>query len=65
MEKEKMIKYVLVSQGVEIFRSDDKKEAEIIMHNSNQKFYKYRQKCLDSGKDYVDNEVFMYEEVVQ
>ena len=44
-----MIKYyVLVSQGIEIFRTTCKEEAEKIMNESNKEFYNYKQCCLDN-----------------
>lgn len=54
--------YVLVSQGIEIFRTHDKPEAEKIMNESNDEYYIYCQKCYDNNEAPVDNEVFMYEE---
>ena len=60
-----MIKYyVLVSQGIEIFRTTCKEEAEKIMNELNKEFYNYKQCCLDNYEDYADTEVFMYEEEV-
>lgn len=56
--------YVLVSQGIEIFRTTFKEEAERIMKESNEEFYNYKQRCLDNHEDYADTEVFMYEEEV-
>lgn len=54
--------YVLVSQGVEIYRTSDKLEAENIMNDSNEEYYDYCQKCCDNYDQAADNEIFMYEE---
>lgn len=58
-----MGEYILVSQGIEIYRTADFKVAYREMEEMNQSYYAYRQHCLDIGIDYADNEVFMYEEV--
>lgn len=58
MEKE----YVLVSQGIEIYRTKDKKEAERIRDESNEDWKRYREKCLDTGETPADNRVYLYEE---
>lgn len=62
--KEKCKYYVLVSQGIEIFRTTCKEEAEKIMSESNREFYNYKQRCLDNYENYADTEIFMYEEEV-
>lgn len=54
--------YVLVSQGIEIYRTIDKEEAEKIMNESNKEWYEYREKCAENGERPADNEIFMYEE---
>lgn len=54
--------YVLVSQGIEIYRTTNREEAEKIMAESNQKWLDYRQRCYDEGERPADNEVFLYEE---
>ena len=59
-----VIKYVLVSQGIKIFETYDKQEAERIKEAENTRYYEYYQKCLDSGEEFADNEVFLYEEGV-
>lgn len=56
--------YVLVSQGIEIYRTSDKLEAEIMMFDSNAEWYEYCQQCYDNNEAPADNEVFMYEEDV-
>lgn len=57
-----MKEYVLVSQGIEIYRTKDKEEAENIMKCENESFYNYVQECLDNGETYADNEIEIYEE---
>lgn len=57
--------YVLVSQGIEIFRTDCKEEAESIMNAENEEWYEYVQSCLDEYEPYSDNEIFMCEEYVE
>lgn len=59
-----MIKYVLVSQGVKVFETYNKEEAERIKEAANSRYYKYLQKCFDTGVESADNEVFLYEEGV-
>jgi hypothetical protein len=58
------IEYVLVSQGMEIYRTTDKTEAENFMNKSNEHYYEYCQKCYDNYERPADNEVFMYEEII-
>lgn len=53
--------YVLISQGVEIYRTDNKSEAEEIMINSNEDWYEYCQRCYDNYEIPADNEIFMEE----
>lgn len=54
--------YVLVSQGIEIYRTTDKEEAEKMMNESNEQWRRYYQECIENGHIPSDNEVFMYEE---
>lgn len=54
--------YVLVSQGIEIFRTENKLEAESIMNESNEEWYRYCQQCYDNNEAPADNEVEMCEE---
>lgn len=54
--------YVLVSQGIEIYRTTDKEEADKMMNESNEQWHRYCQKCIENGDRPADNEVFMYEE---
>ena len=56
------MEYVLVSQGIEIFRTKDKEEAEQMMNDDNEEWYKYCQWCYDNDERPADNEIFMYEE---
>jgi hypothetical protein len=57
-----MTKYVLVSQGIKIFETYDKQEAEFIMNAANQDWRDYVEKCAEENEPAADNEVFMYEE---
>ena len=54
--------WVLVSQGIEIFRTEDSKEAFDIMYKGNDEWYKYCIKCAENNEVPVDNEIFIYEE---
>lgn len=54
--------FVLVSQGIEIYRTTDKEEAETVMNESNKSWHKYVERCIEEGERPADNEVFMYEE---
>ena len=54
--------YVLVSQGIEIYRTADKEEAEKMMEESNKSWREYVERCIEEGERPADNEVFMYEE---
>lgn len=56
------MQYVLVSQGLEIYRTFDRQEALRIKNDSNKKWLYYKQSCIERCEPYVDNEVFMYEE---
>jgi len=60
-----MKEYVLVSQGIEIYRTRNKEEAESIMKHENEGFYNYKQECLDNSEPYTDTEIEMYEEEVK
>lgn len=57
------IKYVLVSQGIAIYETYDKMEAEEYMNSANKEWLEYVQECFDNNEPYADNEIFMYEEV--
>lgn len=54
--------YVLVSQGIEIYRTTDKEEAETMMNESNKSWREYVGRCIEEGERPADNEMFMYEE---
>lgn len=54
--------YVLVSQGIEIYRTTDKDEAETMLNESNKSWREYVERCIEEGERPADNEVFMYEE---
>ena len=58
-----MTEYVLVSQGVEIYRTKDEDEAKSIQAESNDAWRRYVGECLENGDVPADNEVFLYEEV--
>ena len=53
--------FVLVSQGIEIYRTENKQEALEIMNRENADFYKYLEELEDFEKP-VGNEIFIYEE---
>lgn len=57
--------YVLVSQGIEIFRTKDKTEALEIMEQNNKEWYEYCQRCYDNNEPCADNEIFIYEEEIK
>lgn len=57
-----MKQYVLVSQGIELFRTFDKQEAEEYRDRENANWYDYRERCVENFEPCADNEVFMYEE---
>ena len=59
-----MIKYILVSQGIKIYETFNKSEAERIMYSRNEEWRRYVEKCIVNGEPYVDNEIFMYKEEV-
>lgn len=54
--------YVLVSQGIEIYRTADKEEAERMMNEYNDEWREYVARCYENWERPADNEVFMYEE---
>lgn len=57
--------YVLVSQGIEIYRTTDKDEAIKMMNESNKSWRKYVERCIENWERPADNEVFMFEEEVE
>ena len=54
--------YVLVSQGIVIYRTDNKAEAEALLKDWNEEDREDLQWCYDNGERAADNEVSMYEE---
>lgn len=54
--------YILVSQGIEIYRTTDQEEAEKMMNESNKQWHRYVNECIENGDRPANNEVFMYEE---
>jgi tRNA U38,U39,U40 pseudouridine synthase TruA len=54
--------YILVSQGIEIYRAKDLGEAIKIKTDSNHRWYAYCIECSENNERPADNEVFMYEE---
>ena len=60
-----MKQYVLVSQGIELFRTFNKQEAEEYRDRENANWYDYRRKCAENFEFCADNKVFMYEEDIQ
>ena len=56
--------YILVSQGIVVFRTLDKKKAEEIRDKNNEEHHKYLLECLVTQEKPVDNEMFMYEEEI-
>lgn len=57
-----MTKYILLSQGIKIFETYDKDEAESIACRNNDKWLDYKQECLDNYEPYADNEIEIIEE---
>ena len=57
-----MKQYVLVSQGIELFRTFNKQEAEEYRDRENTDWDNYKEKCAENFEPCADNEVFMYEE---
>lgn len=57
-----MTEYVLISQGIEIYRTKDKDEAQEIMDKNNKDWREYVERCIEEGDRPVDNEVFLEEE---
>lgn len=57
-----MKEYVLVSQGMEIYRTKYKDEAQEMMDKSNKDWREYVERCIEEGDRPADNEVFLEEE---
>lgn len=58
------IKYVFVSQGIKIYETFDREFAYRIVNEHNEDWEEYKQQCLDNNEEYVDNEITVYEEVL-
>lgn len=59
---ERLTEYVIVSQGIEIYRTDCKEEAIKMAEEENEEWLEYVQRCLDEHEVYADNEMFVYED---
>lgn len=57
-----MTKFVLVSQGCELFETDNFLEAFEFYKTSNEEWAEYCQCCAEEYEPCADNEVFIYEE---
>jgi len=55
-----MKEYVLVSQGIEIYRTTDGQYAKEMMDEENKDYYEYAQKCADNFERHADNEIEMF-----
>lgn len=49
--------YILSSQGIKLFETEDRDAAIAYMTDANIKWAEYKQKCLDAGEPYADNKV--------
>ena len=56
------IKYILVSQGIKIYETTNKEEADRIMKERNDDWNRSRERCIEDNELYADNEIFMFEE---
>lgn len=56
------MKYTLVTQGYPVYETENRQEAIDIAVKENKSWLKYKQKCLDEGERYADNEMFVYDE---
>ena len=54
--------YVLVSQGIEIARSENFGKLYLEMIHSNIEWRSYVEECIENNESYADNEVFLYKE---
>lgn len=59
-----MKKYVLASQGIKIWETLNKEEAEAYMKAENADWSEYCQECYDNYERPADNEVFLFEEYI-
>ena len=53
--------FVLVSQGIEIYRTENKEEAERVAIQGNTKYADYLQECEANGERVADNFIFLYD----
>ena len=54
--------YVLVSQGVEIFRTYIEDEAVEYAEEANEEWREYVARCIEDDEPYADNEIFVFVE---
>jgi len=54
--------YVLVSQGIEIYRTTNREEAVKMQEESNKDWREYVERCIEEYEPYADNKVYLYEE---
>ena len=47
--------FVLVSQGIEIYRTKSQENAINYVKKENDEWFDYKQKCIDNYEDYADN----------
>lgn len=57
-----MTKFVLVSQGLKLFETDNFLKAFEFYTTSNEEWAEYCRQCAEEYEPAADNEVFMYEE---
>lgn len=60
-----MTKYVLVSQGIKIYETYNKQEAEDYIERENAEWYKYCEQCAENNEPRANNEVFLEEEEIE
>ena len=47
--------FVLVSQGIEIYRTKSQENAVNMVKKENDEWFDYKQRCIDNYEDYADN----------
>lgn len=47
--------FVLVSQGIEIYRTKSQENAVNMVKKGNDEWFDYKQRCIDNHEDYADN----------
>ena len=55
-----MKEFVLVSQGIEIFRTKSQEEAIKIVKRENDSYFKYKQQCIDNNIQPADNYIELF-----